>query len=104
MIIVRDTFHCKFGMGDQVVAMLKRIVSENAGPGGRVKSARVMTDISGRFFTVVSELEMESVDDHQAMLRETFQRADFAQEFGGMTEAVDSGHREYYTLEAQYPK
>ncbi len=99
MILVRDVFHCKFGMGDQVVAVMKKVSDRNAGPDGPVKSARIMTDISGRFFSVVSELEMESVEAHQAMLHAAFENPDFAQDFAPMSEAIESGHREYYTIE-----
>lgn len=102
MILVRDVFHCKFGMGNQMVQVMKKIVDQHAGPGGPIKSARILTDISGRFFTVVSELEMESVEAHRELLRASFQTADFAQDFATIDEAIDSGHREYYTIEHQY--
>lgn len=102
MILIRDVFHCKFGRGDEMIAVLRQIFDRNAGPDGPVKSARILTDAGGTFFTVTSELVMESIDAHQNLLKQSFETNEFAEGFARMMEVVDSGHREYLNIVAEY--
>ena len=98
MLLIRDIMYCKPGkvrpMVEKFVAMAK--LSEKKG----MPKMRVMTDLSAeRYWTVVSEMEVESMEAFMAMM----QNADDAKEFDaimkGYHDLVESGRREIYTVE-----
>ena len=97
MILVRQVFQAKYGRGDELVALFQesRQRMQAAGNGGAM---RLMTDASGRFFTVVTEFEVESF----AAWEQTFQRImtmpDMGEWFGRMVPLVESGSREFYNI------
>jgi hypothetical protein len=93
---VRDIFQAKYGKGDDLVSLLKEL--EERWPA-LTPNHRILTDLSGRFFTVISESELESLSAFEAMLSEAFDDPDFGPWFERMTELVESGSREYYTLQ-----
>ncbi len=64
-----------------------------------VRRARLMTDLSGRFFTVVLELEFETLADWEEYRREAFGNPDTQQAMGDTMSVIESGHGELYTLE-----
>jgi hypothetical protein len=97
MIMIRDVFQAKYGRGDELVQLFKQIFIE----AGEYYSGRIMTDLSGPHFTVVTEVEAESMDDFQRRLREGFSQPEFGEMFSRMMELVESGRREFYTIEAE---
>ncbi len=97
MILVRDVFQAKYGRGDELVKLFKEINDQMASTA--VGERKLLTDLSGPFFTVVTEIEAESIDAYFAGLREGFARPEFGQLFGRMLELVESGRREFYTIE-----
>src|SRR5438128_7018236 len=98
MIVVRDVFQAKYGKGDELVALLKEVAQLMA-EGGQGRS-RVLTDLSGPFFTIVSEIEVESMAEWERGSREMFARPEFGEWFGRMVPLVESGRREFYTIES----
>jgi hypothetical protein len=94
MIVVRGIFQAKYGKGDEVVQLFKE---RNAMWPPRRKS-RILTDLSGPFFTVVSEGEYESFAEFQAEGQQIFGDPRFAAWFERMTALVESGCREFYNL------
>ncbi len=102
MILVRTEMQCKWGRVQEVVdsfkAMSQRIDTQNV-----IKRGRIMTDLSGRFDTVVIESEVESLDAYFAMLNDAFADPDFQAQQAAMTDhAQQSGSRSFYTIEATY--
>jgi hypothetical protein len=95
MIVVRDVFQAKYGQGDQLVRLMKEL-EEKFGIG-----QRIYTDMSGPFFTVVTESEVESVDAWESMLQEAFADSAWQDWFSEMAPLVESGRREFYRLEAK---
>ena len=96
MIIVRNVFQAKYGQGDELVELLKE---------GRpllakydIGDYRILTDLAGPFFTVIMESESESLADYEKS-RAAFADPDFGPWFSRMTELVDSGSREFFTVE-----
>jgi hypothetical protein len=68
-----------------------------------IKRARIMTDLSGRFDTVVVESEVESIDAYQAMLQAAFADPEFQTAQATIVDPPQqSGTRAYYTIEATY--
>ncbi len=96
MILVRNVFQAKYGRGDELVQLIKdgQAIPAKHGMGRQ----RILTDIAGRFFTVVMEIELEDLADYERS-REAFGDPEFGPWFQGMMELVDSGSREFFTIE-----
>ena len=99
MILVRNVFHCHPGKAGE----LARTFNEMAGqmPESMRQPTRVLTDLSGRFETVVVETVVESIDAYLRGLQEMFADAATMQQQNPYTALVQSGHREYYTIEGE---
>ena len=95
MIIERNVFQAKYGRGDELVQLLEegRPTLAKYGMG----SYRILTDLSGPFFTVEMETELESLAAFEST-REAFADPDFGDWFARMTELVDSGSRHFFTV------
>ncbi len=96
MIVVRDVFQAKYGRGDELVALFKELIplAEAAGMGEET----ILADLSGRFFTVVTERQVESMAAYDEAREKLIATPEFGAWFGRMTELVESGSREFYTL------
>jgi hypothetical protein len=97
MIVVRHTFQAKYGQGDQLVALMLEM-GEALGGDARLRNPRVLTDLSGPFFTVVSEYEVDSLAAWEQTMGETFQDPRFGEWFGRMQPLVETGSREFFTI------
>ncbi len=100
MVLVRLVFQAKLGRAADVVAGMKQMGDEMQSTGrGHARHVRILTDLSGRFDTVVQELEYESIElflqDLAAMSSAPASQADRGQ---GM-ELFEGGYKEYYTIE-----
>lgn len=96
MIVVRGVFQAKYGKGNELVQLLKEV--REAWPTTTGRNARIMTDLSGPFFTVVSETEYESFSAWEADAAAIFGDERFAAWFERMVPLVEGGRREFYTL------
>jgi hypothetical protein len=99
MLLIRDIMYCKPGkvrpMVEKYLAMAK--LGEKNGMG----KMRVLTDVSGeRFWTLVSEMEVPSMDAFMAMGQNSDEMKEFEQIMKGYHDLVDHGRREIYTIEA----
>jgi hypothetical protein len=98
MLLVRDIMYCKPG---KVRAMVEKFLtiaklSEQAGMG----KMRILTDVSAeRYWTVVSEMEVASLDAFMAMVKDTAQAKQFEDAMKGYHDLVDHGRREIYSIE-----
>ena len=64
------------------------------------ESQRVMTDMSGaRYWTVVSEQVVETLEDHLKMSRQTMTDSRIQNIMKGYHELVESGSREIFKIE-----
>ena len=60
---------------------------------------RVMTDVSAeRYWTVVSEMEVESLQQHAEMTQKSMQMPEFQDAMKGYHDLIDHGRREIYQL------
>lgn len=99
MILVRLVFQAKFGMGGALAKEFKTSMRQlNEVSGNRVH-ARVLTDLSGPFDTVVQEMEVESLAEWERMRVEAFSRPEFQESFARTAGMIKSGRNEYYTIE-----
>ena len=98
MLLIRDIFYCKPGkvrpMVEKFLAMAA--LSEKKGMG----KMRVMTDVSAeRYWTVVSEMEVPSLEAFMAMVQGGDEMKEFDAIMKGYHDFVDQGRREIYTIE-----
>ena len=96
MIIVRDVFQAKYGQGGELVNLFKQAQKQ----WRDLYAPRILTDMSGSFFTVVTETEVENLAVWEQRIAEVFSQSDFGEWFARMTPLVDSGRREFYHIEA----
>jgi len=81
-------------MVEKFLALAK--LSESMGLG----SMRVMTDVSAeRYWTVVSEMEVPSLEEYAKKSRESMQVKEFQEAMKGYHDLIESGRREIYQLE-----
>ena len=98
MLLIRDIMYCKPGkvrpMVEKFLAMAK--LGEARGMG----KMRIMTDVSAeRYWTVVSEMEVPSLEAFMEMGPGEEDAKEFEQIMQGYHDLVDHGRREIYTLE-----
>lgn len=98
MLLIRDIMYCKPGkvrpMVEKYLAMAK--LGEKKGMG----KMRVLTDLSAeRFWTIVSEMEVPSLEAFRAMGQNSDEMKEFEQVMKGYHDLVDHGRREIYTIE-----
>ena len=98
MFLVRDIMYCKPGkarpMVEKFLALTK--LSEKMGFG----AMRIMTDVSAeRYWTVVSEVEVSSLEEYAETSRKSMEIQDFQEAMKGYHDLIDHGRREIYMLE-----
>lgn len=96
MFVVRDVFQAKYGRGNELVTLLKEFFPKV----GQDRVYRILTDASGPFFTVVTEVEASSLDEWEQMVAKVFALPEFGEWFDRMMPLVESGRREFYHLES----
>ncbi len=98
MIIARQVFQAKYGRGDELVALFKEFNTRMQEAGGAAPRFRILTDVSGPFFTVVTEVEVESLAAWEGKFRESMDRPWMGEWFSRMMPLVESGSREFYNI------
>jgi hypothetical protein len=98
MFLVRDIMYCKPGqarpMVQKFLALSKLTQQMGWGP------LRVTTDFSAeRYWTVVAEIEVESIEKHLELGRASMEKKEFQDAMKGYHDLIDHGRREIYTIE-----
>lgn len=98
MLLIRDIMYCKPGkvrpLVEKFLAMAK--LGEEYGWG----KMRVMTDVSAeRYWTLVSEIEVESMEAFMQMGEKEGEAEELGRIMEGYHDLVDYGRREIYNLE-----
>lgn len=103
MLLIREVMYCKPGkvrpMVEKFLAMAK--LSEKAGQG----KMRVMTDFCAeRYWTIVTEFEVPSMQAFEEMMQGQGQSAEDTKQFEaimkGYHDLVEFGRREIYKIES----
>jgi hypothetical protein len=98
MFLIRDIMYCKPGQARPVVQKFLALskLTKQLGVG----EMRVMTDVSAeRYWTVVAEMEVESLEKYTELTRQSMQMKEIQEVMKGYHDLVDQGRREIYTLE-----
>ncbi len=96
MILVRQVFQVKYGCMDKLMAYFNSM-PENVRSASNI--SRVLTDISGRNFTLVFETKAESMDAYWEGLKAMFREQGGSGQADPMEQYIDSGYKEFYTIE-----
>src|SRR3954447_21341204 len=97
MIVIRNVFRLKFGKARDGVALLKESVAIQKRTGVGFTS-RILTDLTGPFYTIVLELTVPSLTAFEAELPRVMSDKDFQANYQKFVELVDSGYREIFTI------
>lgn len=100
MLVVRQVFRAKYGQGDALVTLFKELNARLQSEGGDAPRFRVLTDASGPFFTVVTEVEVDSFATWDGTFSAAMARPWMGEWFGRMAPLVESGRREFYHVVA----
>ena len=99
MLLIRDVMYCKPGKVREMVAKYKEMTKLGEKHG--MPKMRVLTDLSAeRYWTIVSEVEVPSLEAFMKMGESGEQRKEMEKIMAGYHDLVDYGRREIYTIEA----
>jgi hypothetical protein len=96
MIRARQVFQAKYGHGDELVELFKEFHATADIPNK--ERARILTDATGQFFTVITEYEVESLGAWEEAFRRMMAQDQMQEWFGRMMKVTESGRREFYNI------
>jgi hypothetical protein len=98
MFLVRDIMYCKPGQARPMVQ--KFLALAKLAPQLGFGSMRVMTDVSAeRYWTVVSEMEVDSLEKYAETSRKSMELKEFQDAMKGYHDLIVEGRREIYQIE-----
>ncbi len=100
MIVARDVFQAKYGSGGDLADLFKEMLPKLERAIGEVGGGetRLMEDLSGEFFTIVSEYTLPSLSAWEAAREKMFAIPEFGPLFERMMPLVDTGKREFWNV------
>jgi hypothetical protein len=98
MLRARQVFQAKYGRGDEVVGLFQEFNTPMLAEGGNGPHFRILTDASGSFFTVVTEIEVVSFASWEGEFSDVMNRPWLGEWFSRMMPLVESGSREFYNI------
>ena len=98
MFVIREVMQCKPGKVKEMVGKFKGLAPVMQKLG--YTPFRLFTDVSGEpFWTVVAEIEVESLNDFFEMEGKVMADDDARKAMAGYHELVENGRREIYRVE-----
>ena len=98
MFLIRDIMYCKPGQARPMVQKFLAL-SKMSGQLG-FGTMRVMTDVSAeRYWTVVSEMEVESLEKYAETSRKAMEINEIQDAMKGYHDLIVQGRREIYQIE-----
>lgn len=101
MILVRIVFQAKHGKAGEMVAGMKGVMKQIAASSGQPAKARLLTDLSGPFDTVVLEIEHANLAAAEQARALMFTTPEYQDNQPRTQDLIISGHQEYYTIEVE---
>lgn len=96
MIVVRDVFQLKFGKTREALALWQE-GSQFLRQGNKVKDMRLLTDVAGRFYTLVLETSYDALADYESEMKESM-TDEWRAWYQRFVPLVDRGHREIFNV------
>ncbi|MQA28470.1 MAG: hypothetical protein GEU82_01345 [Luteitalea sp.] len=99
MIVIRNVFQLKFGKAREAVALMREglAIQKRAIPDVAF-STRVLTDVTGPFYTMVLELTVANLATFESYAPRLFGDKDWQANYQKLGLLVESGHREIFTI------
>ena len=97
MIVVRNTFQLKFGKAREALAIMKEGMAIQKRAGVDV-SQRLLTDLTGPFYTIVLELTVPSFAALETTMPKVMGDKDWQANYQKLLPLVESGRREIFTI------
>jgi hypothetical protein len=99
MIVIRNVFRLKFGKSREAVALFKEGVAiQNRVGAGVGFSTRLLTDLTGPFYTVVLEITVPSLAAFEEAAPRLMGDKDWQANYQKIGSLVESGSREMFTV------
>jgi hypothetical protein len=96
MILVRDVFQVKFGKMKDAKDIWKEMFK--AMPAQAGNHPRLLTDLTGQYYTLVLESTFKDLTDYEAFSRSEMSAPGVGAIYGRFIPLVDSGRREIFTI------
>ena len=93
MFLIRNVFKCKPGQAKNVIERFQKSMSLMEDT-----KQRILVDHVADFWTVVIEIEVESLAGFEQQFREYGSRADVQEAMSGYMDSVESGYREIFRV------
>ena len=101
MIVVRNVFRLKFGMAKEAVALMKEgLAIQKRVMAGQEYSSRVLTDVTGPFYTLVLEITAPNLAAFESSAPKLFGDKEWQAHYQKIGALVESGYREVFSIVA----
>ena len=97
MIVIRNTFQLKFGKAKDGVAAIKEAIAIQRKAGSSF-SYRILTDLTGPFYTLVLEVTAPSLAAMESEMPKNMSLPDFQAAYQKFVQYVETGDRTVYTI------
>jgi hypothetical protein len=101
MVVIRNVFQLKFGKAREAVALFKEgiAIQKRVGAGAGIDfPTRLLTDVTGPFYTVVWELTVPNLAAFEGAAPQLLGDKDWQANYQKIGSLVESGSREIFTL------
>jgi len=98
MILVRNVFRVRFGRAKEAVALWKEGVALQRRLGFGAAPARILTDLTGPYYTLVVEQTLESLADYEHLGRDIMSRSEWRSWYERLVPLTESGYREIFSI------
>ena len=99
MIVVRNVFRLKFGKAKEAVALVKEgLAIQKRAVTGLEFSTRLLTDVTGPFYTVVLELTVPNMSSFESFAPKLFGDKEWQANYQKLAPLVESGYREVFSV------
>ena len=99
MIVIRNVFQLKFGKAREAIALMKEGGAiEKRVMSGLDYSSRVLTDVTGPFYTLVLEITVPDLATFEKNSPRLFGDKEWQAHYQKVAPLVESGHREIFTI------
>lgn len=99
MIVIRNVFQLKFGKTREAVALLKEgMAIQKRVLAGVDFSTRLLTDLTGRNYTLALELTLPNLATFEGLGPKLFGDKEWQAHYQKIVPLVESGYREVFTL------
>ena len=99
MVVIRNVFQLEFGKTREAVALVKEgIAIQKRALAGIDFSTRLLTDVTGPFYTLVLELTVANLGTFETAAPRLFGDKEWQANYQKLAPLVRSGYREVFTI------